>query len=101
MKTMRFSHKYHKLVGLDGDTVRELKLLEVVLTDLSDLSSHFLEYDTDHGTYRLPPKGLYMMLIFLKPSGNDLLTTLRRFTADKYDYYSKAVGEKFGVEIRP
>lgn len=81
----------------DAEFCKKLFLLEVVNIKLEDLSESFLDYDTDEGTYKLPKKGEYMMLIFKKDTTTHLMTTLRRRTADKEKYYRSAIGKWFDV----
>ena len=78
--------------------VTQAKLLEAIQVRLEDLSPAFLAYDTDNGKYKLPIRGLYIMLIFEKKNSN-IFTTIRRFTPQKYEYYQSKRGEKFKIEI--
>ena len=105
MKTIKFSHEYTKLLN-ESDTVMGMaRLIHVVPVDLADLPTCFLEYDTDFGTYPLPKKGAYLMLIFQKiyepyyTEANNLFTTLRRSTPEKIKYYTGAIGDIFEVKI--
>ncbi len=79
-------------------------LLDVVDISLAGMSPEFLSYDTDHGTFPLPKKGEYLMLIFLKlfrpydgSVGTNLFTTLRRSTPKKREYYRNENGKVFDV----
>lgn len=97
---IKFSHRYKKLMY--GDRIcKRLRLLEVIPVNLEDMSSEFIRYDTDDGAYNLPDQGTYMMLIFLKDvsSGSDsnVLTTLRRFTPERYMKYRDNRGKWFDV----
>lgn len=98
---IKFSHNYPKLHSQKSAT-----LLAVELRGRSDLSEHFIEYDTvyidsssvtgvDH--YCLPP-AKYMVLVFL---GNDLIpfTTVRRWTEEKFRYYHGSIGSNFDIVI--
>ena len=99
---IKFSHAYKKLLAdADGHCapVSRLKLLDVQVVQLEELTNEFINFDTDNGVYQLPEKGEYLMLIFLKPSEMDLCLTLRRATPNKYNYYRGAVGQWFDVEI--
>lgn len=85
-----------------GANLDAVKLLEVLVLDLQSLSKSFLDYDTDEGEYKLPKKGLYMMLIFEKNIDKgelNLFTTLRRYTPAKAEYYKSKIGKLFNVEI--
>lgn len=98
---IKFSHEYWKLKNADGNC-KKLCLLDVVNIKLEDMSFDFLNYDTDDGHFKLPAKGDYMMLIFLKDNqyqGLNLMTTLRRRTPDKEKYYRKNIGQWFNVEF--
>jgi hypothetical protein len=80
-------------------TVENKPYREICRKELT-VSKTFLDYDTDYGKYKLPAKGKYLILIFLKPGINtNLFTTIRRFTPEKYKYYKDARGEMFEVQI--
>lgn len=96
MATIKFSHRYVKLVesgAIDGYAT----LLEVLRVRLEDLSKPFLDYDTDNGTYPLPKKGDYLLLIFA--AGRGIFPTIRRQTPQKEAYYRSKVGDRFDVLI--
>ena len=98
MNTIKFSHCYKKLLG----TRTELTLLEVIGVNLENLSPEFIAYDTDDGLYKLPKRGMYMILIFDKGDEEEknIFTTLRRWTIKKGLYYRANIGKKFKVEIQ-
>lgn len=102
MRVIRFSHEYNKLhvVNSGSFVCRQATLLDVVPVKLENLSDKLIAFDTDNGAFELPKKGEYLMLIFQK-SKFDILTTIRRSTPEKYDYYKKAIGETFKVEVKP
>jgi len=100
MQTIKFSHFFPKLLGEDCKPITVARLIEVLEVELSDLSAEFIDYDTAHGAYRLPPKGRFLMLIFQKPGCLHLFTTLRRSTPRKLEYYQSQVGERFDVQIQ-
>jgi hypothetical protein len=107
--TIKFSHGYTKL--LNAFVPHEnAKLLEVLTVNLEELSTHFLDYDTDDGTFQLPESGKFLCLLFLKPKTDgsynvsdyaaaNLFTTLRRWTPAKETYYRSLIGENFAIEI--
>jgi hypothetical protein len=102
MPQIKFSHKYQKILNSHNDVIETAVLLQVIPVNLEDLSKNFLDYDTDNGTYELPKRGKYLMLIFLKEHEDyttdlNLFTTLRRWTPEKYSYYSENVGLVFRV----
>lgn len=106
MKSIKFSHIYTKLLDEHNDVIECATLIDVRHVDLRDLHQKFKDYDTDNGLYKLPPKGIYLMLTFLKPPESEgtcaanLFTTLRRFTPNKDTYYSTAIGETFLIDIQ-
>jgi hypothetical protein len=101
---IKFSHCYGKLLDGNERPVLAAKLLEVLPVDLGDLSRWFIAYDTDHGVYKLPKKGKYLLLIFRRTNsallkGKDIFTTLRRATPEKEKFYRGAIGQWFDVII--
>jgi hypothetical protein len=101
MPIIKFSYHFPKLIGEDGYPIRAARLIEVLDVEISDLSEEFIQYDTGHGLYRLPPRGAFLMLIFQKPGFVNLFTTIRRSTPEKRDYYRSQVGERFDLQIQP
>lgn len=102
MPTIKFSHRYTKLMDCQGAIVETALLLSVVKIDLANMHPDFIDYDTDCGAYTLPKKGPYLMLLFVKRFCGEpkhLFTTLRRFTPQKEIYYSQQVGKVFNIEI--
>lgn len=103
MKTIKFSHRYPKILDHHGDVIRHAILLSVSVVDLEKLSKEFLDYDTDDGAYKLPPSGDFLLLLFEKPypvgslCSRNLFTTLRPYNAGKLDYYKNSVGDIFTV----
>lgn len=91
---IKFSHTYPKLHGQTSATLRG-----VYIVKRADLTDKFIEYDTafDGGHYPLPPAE-YMVLVFL---GNEFIpfTTVRRWTGEKYLYYSRSIGKRFEIEV--
>ncbi|MBU0958565.1 MAG: hypothetical protein KKB31_01340 [Nanoarchaeota archaeon] len=103
MNKISFSHPYKKLevvgVGIGVGTITKAILLGVSCVDLENLEQPFLDYDTDKGKYKLPKKGVYLLLLFSK-TDRDLFTTLRRYTLKKFIYYHSRIGETFSVEVK-
>jgi len=97
-RTIRFSYPFTKLFH-NSALIDAACLLQVIQVDLSDITQEMRNYDTDFGKYPLPPKGSYLMLIFMKPTGGGLFTTLRRETPQKLEYYKGLVGEWLAVEV--
>ena len=98
MKPIKFSHPYKKLIGV-GTIARLVHVTEVYL---EKVHKSFLHYDTvyfgrggEEKHYPLPKKGRFILLLFQYE--NILFTTLRRSTANKYDYYKGSVGEMFEI----
>lgn len=104
IKKIKFSHAYKKLLNEHNDVIDTATLINVISVELSTLPKCFVDYDTE-GIFELPPKGIYLMLIFLKPQEGDfccasnIFTTLRRLTPEKHKYYSDAIGEDFEIII--
>jgi hypothetical protein len=104
MNSIKFSHTYQKLLDSHNDVIETAILLHVQWINLADLSVDFINYDTDNGKYKLPEKGSYLMLIFLKPHEDyitdlNLFTTLRRQTPEKEKYYLSKIGQQFKIII--
>ena len=101
MNKIKFSYRFSKLFKEDGTQVRVARLLQVIEVDLSDLSTDFINYDTDTGAYTLPIKGAYLLLIFHKiaDGGNGIFTTIRRSIPTKLEYYQNQVGQLFEVVV--
>ena len=105
--TIKFSHCYPKLLDRQGKMITSAILLACIPVDLYDISQEMREYDTSYlategklEEYPLPRKGAYLLLIFKKPGGFDLFTTLRSaFPTSKVEYYTKKVGFEFDVKI--
>ncbi len=99
---IKFSNYYYKL-GTHGKKLpdRQALLLQVLTVNLEDLSKNFIEYDTSFpgGNYKLPKKGKYLLLIFVKfPSYlGESFMTLRRYTTKKDAFYRKYTGEWFDI----
>lgn len=102
---IKFSHIYPKLLDERNDMIETATLLLVSQVKLEELHPSFLAYDTNNGEFPLPKKGLYLMLLFLKPSAcpgtcaADLFTTLRRSTMEKTLYYASLIGREFEVQL--
>lgn len=103
MLRIKFSHPYQKLIGEPGHIIKTAKLLGVFPIRLEYQGPELLSYDTDNGKFRLPKKGLYIMLFFEKPcegglSGRNLFTTLRpAWPGHKVDYYKRKIGMDFEI----
>ena len=103
---IKFSHIYQKLLDQHNDCIESALLLDVQIVNLENISQEFLNYDTDNGEYKLPERGKYIMLFFLKPRedyvcSSDLFTTLRSWTDEKEKYYQSLIGKNFEIEIVP
>lgn len=101
--------------GWIPDTKLEADLLEIFLVEKKDLGVSFVEYDTsyferDYSTsetfmkknnYPLPNgKLIILMLQSYNSSGLHIWTTVRRWTAEKEQYYRSKRGERFKIEIQ-
>lgn len=96
--TIKFSFPFSKLF-INSALIDSARLLQVLQIDLSDITQELRDYDTDFGAYPLPVKGKYLMLLFMKPNGGGLMTTLRRETPSKLEYYRGLVGEWVAVNV--
>ena len=104
MTQIKFSHIYHKLLDSHNDAVDTATLLHVQIIELAETHPAFISYDTDDGKYKLPDKGKYLMLLFLKPhesytTDKNIFTTLRRYTPEKYRYYMEQRGKVFNIIV--
>jgi hypothetical protein len=93
---IKFSYPFSKLFH-NSSPIGAAKLLQVIETDYSDLTQEFKDYDTDFGKYPLPKKGPCILLIFQKNGG--IFTTVRRSIPHKVEYYKKAVGQMFDIDL--
>ena len=103
---IKFSKMYPKLSVPGSSTARIAKaeLLQVIRMDMRDFTKEFLAYDTNKNAYRLPDRGIFLLLIFRKVTGSkingeDLFTTVRSATKGKDFYYKSCVGKIFDVKI--
>ena len=99
MAKIKFSHHYQKMPAfLFGTT-----LIQIWVTDLSELTNRFIEYDTmilgGQDFYKLPAKGKFMVLFLC--TGTTLWTTIRRWTPRKETYYRSLIGQEVEIEIDP
>lgn len=106
MPQIFFSHLYPKLLDSHNNMIDSAKLIGLFRVKLEDLHPSFLFYDTDNGKYKLPKRGDFLMLLFLKPfetyiCDQNLFTTLRRYTPQKDIYYQKKVGMDFDIIYKP
>ena len=100
MPEIKFSHKYLKLTGVSG----KVRLIQIIKVQFSELSKDFIEYNTKYlkdgkfEHYPLPKSGLGILMIF-KTYNNKIITTVRPFNPQKWDYYKKLEGELFDFKI--
>jgi len=87
----------HSIANRDHFLLSKIELDKLIETDFIDLTQEFKDYDTDFGKYPLPKKGPALLLIFLKREG--LFTTIRRSVPHKVEYYKKAVGQTFTIDL--
>lgn len=98
MAIIKFSYPFTKLFT-NSSLTETACLLQVLQVDLSDITQEMRDYDTDFGSYKLPAKGAYLMLIFMKPKGGGLFTTLRRETPSKLEYYRGLMGTWLELDV--
>ena len=78
------------------------RLLQIFVCNFKDLSEFFITQDTIYKRnekfhfYKLP-KGKLMVLLL--QTNTNLWTTIRRYTPEKFEYYNKAIGKEFKIEI--
>jgi hypothetical protein len=96
MKTIKFSHDYPKL---HGQTEAKLLNVSIVLNSQLQISPDLVKYDTlkSDGKYYKLDKCDYYMLLFLG-NKNIPFTTFRKLVLQN-DFYCKAVGETFRIEV--
>lgn len=94
---VKFSAKWKKLSSFDLD--RPFRLRMVVKTFTSNLSSSFIAYDIacdDKTDFKFPDGAI--IILFLEQDYK-LLTTVRRYTPKKMEYYKSLEGKEIEVEI--
>ncbi|MDZ4726541.1 MAG: hypothetical protein SH817_10305 [Leptospira sp.] len=98
---IKFSNYYLKFGTLGKSIPKFSALIEVLVVNLEDLSESFIDYDTRFigGTFKLPKKGKYLLLIFQNSPFHALFTTLRKWTKRKEDFYKKRRGRLFRLEV--
>ena len=92
---IKFSKKFHKLRAFDVS--KPFRVLDVLLVNRIELSDTFLEYDTKHDEGYYPIRDGDYLLILLEQDGR-LLTTLRRYTPAKEEFYRSLIGREVGVK---
>lgn len=108
MNKIKFSNEYDKMMyNAEGIIPKRAILMETFIKEAEELHPRFIEYDTSfvdkHGQlcqYKLP-NGKNIILL-LKSYIHDTMmiwTTIRRYTPQKYEYYSKLRGEEFDIKI--
>ena len=97
-----FKKTFRKLLDQNGQPVLTAKLLSVIrISDKSQLSEAFIEYDTDKD-YFIEEDIPLLMLLFLKPSNNNsknIFVTIRNWTEEKEHFYQSRIGNEFNVVI--
>ena len=101
--TIKFSHYYLKMQGFDLD--RSFTLVDMVTVNLSNLTPSFIQYDTtyteqgiDNIFQKYPlPKGDLITLYLVQDF--HLITTIRRYTPEKFSFYTSWVGKEVMLKI--
>lgn len=98
-----FIKPFRKLLNQNGnDVIQSATLLSVLkISNKSQLSASFIEYDTDMN-YDIEDNIPLLILLFLKPSNNNsknVFVTVRKWTDEKEKFYQKQIGIKFKVVI--
>lgn len=99
---IKFSHHYPKLRLWNGTWCQRALLMQVSVLELSEQHITFLKYDTDNFRYKLPEKGAYIQLLFKKMGEGaigceNLFTTLRPMSSEKWLYYCRHIGSVFAL----
>ncbi len=98
-----FSKAFRKLLNEKGDDVVSSAVLIAVIkiSDKSQLSNSFIDYDTDMD-YVIEENRPLLMLLFLKPSksnSKNVFITIRNWTEEKEMLYQNQIGKDFNVVI--
>lgn len=97
-----FKKTFHKLLDQHGQPILVAKLLLVIkISDKTQLSDAYIEYDTDKD-YFIEEDIPLLMLLFLKPSNNNsknIFATIRNWTQEKEHFYQSQIGNEFNVVI--
>jgi hypothetical protein len=98
-----FAKPFRKLLNQEGDDVvsSATLLLVIKIVDKSQLSTSFIEYDTDMD-YVIEDNTPLLMLHFLKPSVNNsknIFVTVRKWTEEKELFYQNQIGNEFKVIV--
>lgn len=108
MKTIKFSEIYEKMPCYSGSPPKYAILLEVFKVKTKELHPRFIEYDTiyfdkeknNFSYYQLAEGEVLILLLKSEFSlHQELWTTIRRFTPQKYEYYKNSKGEQFKIDI--
>jgi hypothetical protein len=99
-----FAKPFRKLLNQDGDgVVPSATLISVFkVSDKSQLSNSFIEYDTDMN-YEIEENVPLLMLLFLKPSKNNaknIFATIRNWSDEKEMFYQNQIGNDFNIIIQ-
>jgi len=91
MKEIKFSHNYLKFIG--KKLPLEVELLQCFRIHKKELSEAFIAYDTTYegGFYELPDTELIVLLLWIPD--DFCLTTVRRYTPSKWEYYKSLEGK--------
>lgn len=103
MLEIKFTHTYKKLLGTNGQPIKEAVLLLASAIDKENMPEVFIQYDTDSGKFPIPD-GRNLVLLFVKietpkPAARNLFTTVRRFTEEKAKFYQENQGKTFKITI--
>ena len=101
MKTIKFSHRYKKMP--EGVEYLDTWIKDVAVVDYAELTEEEIEQDTaivSGGNYPLPKTRLIWLKLWSETiDGGFEWGTLRRFTPQKFDYYSGLSGQQVKIEI--
>lgn len=89
MYSIKFSHYYNKMKAFDLS--RSFKLVGLVRTD--KIGDILKEYDATYDGGRYPIPDGEVMILILEQDGK-LMTTIRRYTPSKAEFYSELLGQQ-------
>ena len=104
MRKIKFSHNYFKMPVVEGRTTF---LIGITKLHYKEIPKSFIFFDTlfcDNlgklHNYLLPKTDLIILTLFTESEQSPKVwTTIRRYTIEKYKYYSELIGQEIKVVI--
>lgn len=108
LPSIKFSHYYSKFKKPETDYLDfvnfikiKARILQIFKIHFNDLNERFIDYDCHipytNEYYDLPKADL--IVILLEAGFNRVLTTIRRFTPQKWDYYKSIEGQEVNLVL--